>query len=301
MPSMDAIVAAARSGGTEVRQNVPLKTMTTFKIGGNAQNLLVPRSEEQALEVIAACHRCGIRPLVLGNGSNILFSDEGYDGVILHLEGAFTQLTLDGEAIRCGAGATLSRLGVFALENGLTGLEFAYGIPGSVGGAALMNAGAYGGEMKDVVVSCSHITPEGERGELAGDALAFGYRDSAYKHNGCVITSVTIQLKRGDRAAIKSRMEELIGRRRAKQPVEYPSAGSVFKRPPDHFAGTLIEQCGLKGRRIGGAQVSEKHAGFIINAGGATCKDVKALIRLVQETVLEKTGVTLEPEVMMIG
>lgn len=300
MPSMDAIIAAARAGGMEVRENVPLRTMTTFKIGGNAQAVLLPRSEEQAAWAVTACHHAGIRPLVLGNGSNVLFSDAGYNGVILHLEGDFVTLSVEGETIRCGAGVPLSRLCMFALENGLTGLEFAYGIPGSAGGAAYMNAGAYGGEMKDVIVSCRHITPEGAIGELTGDALAFGYRDSAYKHNGCMITAVTLQLKHGDRRVIKAKMEDLIGRRRAKQPVEYPSAGSVFKRPPDHFAGTLIEQCGLKGRRVGGAQVSEKHAGFIINTGGATCEDVKALIRLVQDTVREQTGISLEPEVMMI-
>lgn len=300
MPSMDAIVAAARAGGMEVRENVPLRTMTTFKIGGNAQVVLLPRNEAQAVRAVTACRRAGVRPLVLGNGSNVLFPDDGYNGVILHLEGDFATLSVEGETIRCGAGVGLSRLCMFALENSLTGLEFAYGIPGSAGGGAFMNAGAYGGEMKDVIVSCRHITPEGTIEELSGDALAFGYRDSVYKHNGCMITAITLRLKRGDQTAIKAKMEELIGRRRAKQPVEYPSAGSVFKRPPDHFAGTLIEQCGLKGRRIGGAQVSEKHAGFIINTGGATCEDVKALIRLVQDTVREHTGVSLQPEVMMI-
>lgn len=300
MPSMDAIVAAARAGGMEVRENVLLRTMTTFKIGGNAQVVLLPRNEGQAVRAVTACHRAGVRPLVLGNGSNVLFPDDGYSGVILHLEGDFATLSVEGETVRCGAGVSLSKLCLFALENSLTGLEFAYGIPGSAGGAAFMNAGAYGGEMKDVIVSCRHITPEGTIGELSGDALAFGYRDSAYKHNGCMITAITLRLKHGDQTAIKAKMGELIGRRRAKQPLEYPSAGSVFKRPPDHFAGTLIEQCGLKGRRIGGAQVSEKHAGFIINTGGATCEDVKALIRLVQDTVREHTGVFLQPEVMMI-
>lgn len=301
MPSMHAIVTAARTEGIEVRENVPMRTMTTFKIGGNARAVLFPHSEEQAVQAVTACYRAGLRPLVLGNGSNMLFPDAGYSGVILHLEGGeFETLSVEGETVHCGAGVPLSRLCMFALENCLTGLEFAYGIPGSAGGAAFMNAGAYGGEMKDVIVSCRHITPEGTVGELSGDALAFGYRDSAYKRNGCMITAVTLQFKRGDRAAIKAKMEDLIGRRRAKQPVEYPSAGSVFKRPPNHFAGTLIEQCGLKGCRVGGAQVSEKHAGFIINTGGATCDDVKALIRLVQDTVREQTGVSLEPEVMMI-
>lgn len=300
MSSICAILSAVQSAGVEVRHDVPLKTMTTFKIGGNAQNVLLPHSEEQAALVVAACSRNGMRPFVLGNGSNVLFPDEGYAGVILHLDDGFSEMTVDGEMIQCGAGVSLSRLCNFALENGLTGLEFAYGIPGSVGGAAFMNAGAYGGEMKDVVLSCRHITPEGAVEELSGDSLNFGYRDSVYKHNGCIITSVVFQLKHGDRAQIKAQMEDLIGRRRAKQPVEFPSAGSVFKRPPNNFAGTLIEQCGLKGTKIGGAQVSEKHAGFIINVGGATCKDVKALIRLVQDTVFEKTGISLEPEVMMI-
>lgn len=300
MSSMDKMIVAAREAGVKVCHDVPLKTMTTFKIGGDAKNVLYPSSEEQAACVMRVCRENGVTPLILGNGSNLLCPDEGYDGVILHLSEGFSEILLDGENIRCGVGVSLARLCVFALEHKLTGLEFAYGIPGSVGGAAFMNAGAYGGEMRDVVQSCRHITPAGEIGELSGGELKFGYRDSAYKHNGCLITSVSFRLKRGEPEEIKAKMDDLIGRRRAKQPVEYPSAGSVFKRPPNHFAGTLIEQCGLKGRQVGGAQVSEKHAGFIINVGGATCKDVKKLIHIIQDTVREQTGVELEPEVMMI-
>ena len=300
MSSVDAICSAAAAAGAQVRSQVPLKTMTTFKIGGAARAVLAPRNEDQLKDILRACARADIHPLVLGNGSNVLFSDAGYDGVILHLEEGFSDIVLEGCTVRCGAGVSLSRLCRFALDHALAGLEFAYGIPGSVGGAAFMNAGAYGGEMKDVVVRCHHVSPDGTPGTLSGEGLGFGYRDSAYKHNGCVITAVEFALRPGDPAQIRAKMEELIGRRRSKQPIEYPSAGSVFKRPPGHFAGTLIEQCGLKGTRIGGAQVSEKHAGFIINAGGATCADVRALIRLVQDTVREKTGVLLEPEVMML-
>jgi len=300
MSSVDSICSAAAAAGVQVRYAVPLRTMTTFKIGGAAHAVLVPQDENQLIEVMRACAQADLRPLVLGNGSNVLFPDAGYDGIILHLEDGFSGLELSGETVRCGAGVSLTHLCRFALEHSLTGLEFAYGIPGSVGGAAFMNAGAYGGEMKDVVSRCFHVTPSGEVGSLSGDALDFGYRNSAYKRNGCVVTAVEFCLKRGDAAEIRARMEDLMGRRRSKQPIEYPSAGSVFKRPPGHFAGTLIEQCGLKGTRIGGAQVSEKHAGFIINTGGATCADVKALIRHIQNTVREKTGVFLEPEVMML-
>lgn len=300
MSSVEKICSCAAQAGADVRYHVPLKTMTTFKIGGEAAAILVPRDEAQLARILACCSGEGVQPFILGNGSNVLFPDAGYPGILVHLEEGFTALSCRGTTIACGAGVSLSRLCRFALDHALTGLEFAYGIPGSVGGAAFMNAGAYGGEMKDVIVRCRHITPDGRPGELAGEALRFGYRDSAYKHNRCVITAVEFELRQGDPVQIRARMEDLIGRRRSKQPVESPSAGSVFKRPPDHFAGTLIEQCGLKGKCIGGAQVSEKHAGFIINTGSATCSDVQQLIRLVQKTVADQTGVQLEPEVLVV-
>ena len=301
MSSVEKICSRAVEDGVEVRRHVPLKTMTTFKIGGEAEAVLVPKDVAQLSLIARCCSEEGVVPFILGNGSNVLFSDTGYSGILIHLEEGFSSLSCDGERIVCGSAVSLSRLCRFALEHGLTGMEFAYGVPGSVGGAAFMNAGAYGGEMKDVIVKCSHVAPDGEIGELEGAALNFGYRNSAYKQNRSIVTSVELLLKPGDPDRIRTKMEDLIGRRRRKQPVEYPSAGSVFKRPPDHFAGTLIEQCGLKGKRIGGAQVSEKHAGFIINTGDATARDVLELIRLVQNTVLEKTGIRLEPEVMMVS
>ena len=203
--------------------------------------------------------------------------------------------------ITCGAGVSMNRLCRFALEKGLTGLEFAFGIPGSAGGAAFMNAGAYGGEMKDVLAGCTHLTQSGERGRLVGEELALGYRRSAYRENGFLITSLLLRLAPGDKTEIQARMEDLIARRKAKQPLEYPSAGSTFKRPEGYFAGALIESCGLKGASVGGAQVSEKHAGFVINHGGATSADILALIRLIQNTVYAKKGVRLEPEVRFLG
>ena len=307
---MEQLKQQLRAEGIAYRENEPLAAHCTFKIGGPADVFAQPETEEQLCRTIALCRECGVKYYLLGNGSNILFEDAGYHGVVIDttalkmgigiLENVCHPGAAPGEvydAVAAGAGLKLSALCAAALENGLTGLEFAYGIPGTVGGAVYMNAGAYGGEMKDVLVRCTHIDRDGKSGQLAGEDLHLSYRHSAYYDNGCIITGLELRLQPGDPAEIKAKMDDLIGRRREKQPIEYPSAGSTFKRPPGHFAGALIDQCGLRGTSVGGARVSEKHAGFVINTGGATCADVLALCRQCREKVLAETGVELEMEI----
>ena len=289
--------------GCEVRADEPMKQHTSFRIGGAADWFVTVHDERQLRDVLALARRENIPVFVLGNGSNLLVSDKGIRGIVLRLGGAFCDIGLNSDGtIHCGAGAQLSRLCAFALERSLTGLEFAWGIPGSCGGAALMDAGAYGGEMKDVVISCEHIClATGESGRFTGDELDFAYRHSVYSGGGYVITALNLRLEKGDKEAIRAKMDDLMGRRKDKQPLEYPSAGSIFKRPEGYFAGGLIEQCGLKGALKGGAQVSPKHAGFIVNVGGATCEDVLTLIGDIQRKVKEETGVDLECEVRKTG
>ncbi|MGN1442492.1 MAG: UDP-N-acetylmuramate dehydrogenase [Acutalibacteraceae bacterium] len=279
-------------------ENESMKLHTSFRIGGDAKIFVFANNLEQLQKTLCFCRDNEIRVFVIGNGSNLLISDNGLDAVVIKLCGDFEDIRLiDETTIEAGAGANLSAVCKFALANGLSGLEFAYGIPGSVGGAAYMNAGAYGGEMKDVADKCFHITPDGKTGELKNEKLDFGYRKSAYTTNGCIITKVLFRLNKGNKDEIKEKMDDLLNRRVTKQPLEYPSAGSVFRRPEGYFAGALIELSGLKGRTVGGAQVSEKHAGFIINIGDATCEDVKKLIGICQETVKEKFSVQLETEI----
>lgn len=271
---------------------------TTFKIGGNARVMAFPSSEEQAQSVIKFCAENDIRFLPVGNGSNLLVSDNGINACVICFTSDFSEVRLEDEnVIFAQSGAPLMKLCRFALENSLSGLEFAYGIPGSCGGAAFMNAGAYGGEMKDVLFKCEHVDKNGNKGFLEGDALELSYRHSAYYNNGCTITGIYVKLKKGNKEEIKAKMQDFISRRRAKQPLEYPSAGSTFKRPPGYFAGALIEECGLKGKSVGGAQVSEKHAGFVINKGGATCSDVLELCKFCSDTVYKQKGVKLEMEI----
>lgn len=271
---------------------------TTFRIGGPARLIVYPESTQQICEIVKEAKKRGIRLITVGNGSNLLVADEGIDACVMLLDERFGKIELlDDDTVFAQSGAMLIRLCRFALDNELTGLEFAYGIPGSCGGGAFMNAGAYGGEMKDVLVKCQHIDSDGNIGELSGDELKLSYRHSAYYDNGCVITGIYLKLNKGNKADIKAKMDELIGRRRDKQPLEFASAGSTFKRPEGYFAGALIEECQLKGRSVGGAQVSEKHAGFVINRGGASCKDVLELCRICSDTVYEKKGVRLEMEV----
>lgn len=291
---------AARFPNLEILRDEPMAEHTTFRIGGPARRMVRPASAEELAALLDLAHARGWPWLVIGNGSNLLAADEGLERLVIHT-GRLELLERTGErTLRAGAGVSLARLAVFAQREALAGLAFAHGIPGSLGGAVCMNAGAYGGEMCQVVRSVDAWFPGRGVERLAVEELEFSYRRSLFSHTPGVVLSAEFFLTPGDPAAIKAEMEELIRRRREKQPLEYPSAGSTFKRPAGHFAGGLIEQCGLKGARVGGAQVSEKHAGFIINTGGATCADVADLIELVRGAVLRQTGVELEPEVKTV-
>lgn len=287
--------------GCEARKYEPMSKHTSFKIGGNADVYIKVNNLSKLSTILKECQASDVDYMILGNGSNLLVSDDGIRGVVIRLDGDFRKITLlDDTTIFCGAGATLAYLCKFALNCGLSGLEFAWGIPGTVGGAVFMNAGAYDGEMKDVVHSVSHISPSGEIGRTEKENLNFGYRTSVYRSNNMIITGVTLKLKKGNPDEIRTKMDDYMSRRSTKQPLEYPSAGSVFKRPEGNFAGALIEQCGLKGKTCGGAQVSEKHAGFIINKSNATAKDVRDLIGEIQKTVSDKTGYSLECELIIL-
>lgn len=282
------------------RKEEPLAQHTSFRIGGPAARMAFPVSCEQIVLLAGFAQECGVTPFLLGNGTNLLVADEGLDTLVIQTGEGLTHTAHDGGIVTADAGVSLARLGVFAWQNSLTGLEFAHGIPGSLGGGVVMNAGAYGGELKDVLTEVTALFPDGIR-TLRGEELALGYRRSFFTdHPEAVVLRAKLSLRSGNQEEIKARMEELAAKRRASQPLELPSAGSTFKRPEGHFAGTLIEQCGLKGTRVGGAEVSRKHAGFVVNVGGATCVDVLAVIRTVQETVYAATGVKLEPEVKMI-
>lgn len=280
----------------------PLCKHTTFKIGGPAPLLICPESAAQFESAAAFLLKSGTPFFLLGNGSNLLFLDEGYHGVVLAANLKRPEITLAGDdCIRAESGATLSSVCGFAREHSLSGLEFAFGIPGSVGGAVYMNAGAYGGQISDVFESAEYLDETGTKRTITKAEMGFGYRKSFFSGKRLPILSATFRLCPGRKEEISKAMKEFYARRKEKQPLEYPSAGSVFKRPEGAFAGALIEQCGLKGTAVGGAMVSEKHAGFIINTGGATCEDVTQLISLIQRTVKERTGYTLECEVMRIG
>lgn len=301
MNKSEIIFNLAEILGCEARKNEPMSKHTSFKIGGNADVYIKVNNLSKLSTILKECQASDVDYMILGNGSNLLVSDDGIRGVVIRLDGDFRKITLlDDTTIFCGAGATLAYLCKFALNCGLSGLEFAWGIPGTVGGAVFMNAGAYDGEMKDVVHSVSHISPSGEIGRTEKDDLNFGYRTSVYRSNNMIITGVTLKLKKRNPDEIREKMDDYMLRRSTKQPLEYPSAGSVFKRPEGNFAGALIEQCGLKGKTCGGAQVSEKHAGFIINKSNATAKDVRDLIGEIQKTVSDKTGYNLECELIIL-
>lgn len=301
MNKSEIIFNLAEILGCEARQNEPMSKHTSFKIGGNADAYIKVNNLSKLSTILKECQDSNVDYMILGNGSNLLVSDDGIRGAVIRLDGDFRKITLvDDTTIFCGAGATLAYLCKFALNCGLSGLEFAWGIPGTVGGAVFMNAGAYDGEMKDVVHSVSHISPSGEIGRIEKDDLNFGYRTSVYRNNNMIITGVTLKLKKGNPDEIRAKMDDYMSRRSTKQPLEYPSAGSVFKRPEGNFAGALIEQCGLKGKLCGGAKVSEKHAGFIINKSNATAKDVRDLISQIQKTVSDKTGYNLECELIIL-
>lgn len=289
--------------GCEVLKDEPMKKHTTFRIGGPADRFFMVKTREQLQRLLPVLKESGIPYLILGKGSNLLVSDRGIRGAVLALGGEFQKLELleDGESIVCGAGVKLADLCKFARDNSLAGMEFAYGIPGSLGGAVFMNAGAYGGEMSQVVRKAQHMTVDGEIGFFGKDELDFAYRHSCYEGSGLVILNATVKLTRGDKEAISRKMEELMDKRRQKQPYEMASAGSTFKRPPDAFAAALIEECGLKGIQEGDAAVSPKHAGFIVNRGAASCEDVCRLIEAVKQSVRTQKGIELECEVKLVG
>ena len=302
MNNISNIIAGAEKAGCKYRLDVPMSEYTSFKTGGKADVVFLPSTELQLRSILRMCSDEEIKPFIFGNGSNLLVSDDGIRGVTIRLSNNFEEIKLINETtVYCTAGTKLATLCKFALEHSLTGLEFAYGIPGTAGGAAYMNAGAYGGEMKDVLYSCNHIDFSGNPGRLIGEQLGLGYRCSAYTDKYFVITGLTLVLEKGNKEQINAKMQELLQKRIDKQPLDLPSAGSFFKRPEGNFAGALIEQCGLKGFSVGGAQVSVKHAGFVVNKGGATTADIMELGRLVSEKVLEETGVQLEREVKYIG
>jgi len=297
---LEKIIQLAQQLGVPAERQVPLSRYTTFRIGGPAELMLSPENPAMLPQLLRACGEAGLPLFVLGRGSNLLVADEGIPGVILYT-GNINQIVLqDEQAIVCGCGALLSKVCDFAAERGLSGLEFAYGIPGTVGGAVYMNAGAYGGEMKDVLLSCDYLDLQGGEGSATVSEMGLDYRRSAFMENRRVIIGAEICLQSGKPEEIGARMREILQKRKDKQPLQFPSAGSAFQRPPGHFAAALIEDCGLKGLQVGGAQVSEKHSGFIVNTGGATAEDVKRLIAQVQAAVFEKTGVMLQPEVQFV-
>lgn len=289
------------AGGENVRRQEPMSLHTTFRIGGPADLFVTPGSIQAVADSIRICKETQTPYAVIGNGSNLLVSDTGYRGVIIQIGRNLNQVSVDGEEIRAQAGAMLSVIAKTALSESLTGFEFASGIPGTLGGAAVMNAGAYGGEMKDVLTEVTVLTREGEIRTVPAGKLEMGYRTSLAAKNGWIILEAVLKFQKGDAEAIRGRMEELKMQRVTKQPLDLPSAGSTFKRPEGYFAGKLIMDAGLRGFTVGGAQISEKHCGFVVNKGGATAEDVRNLICAVQKKVQEDAGVKLEPEVKFLG
>ncbi len=287
------------SADVHVEEN--MKNHTSFRIGGKADFLALVQSAAEIAGIIKLCRENDVKYTILGNGSNVLVSDEGIDGVVIKISGKMSAVRVEGEKIFAQAGALLSVISHTAMENGLTGLEFASGIPGTLGGALYMNAGAYGGEMKDITEKITYMDSCGKIHEILGKDAGFGYRKSIFSANECIILSAELKLMPGNKEEIAGKMAELNGKRREKQPLNLPSAGSTFKRPQGYFAGKLIEDCGLKGYRAGGAMVSEKHSGFVVNYDNASSEDVKRLIKEVQAQVYEKFGVMLEPEVKFFG
>lgn len=279
----------------------PMKKHTTFRIGGDADYFLCPKSPEQVQQILAICKERRLPWFIMGNGSNLLVSDRGYRGAIIQLYRNMNKSQVEGEKITAQAGALLSSLSKQAADVSLTGMEFAGGIPGTLGGAVVMNAGAYGGEMKDILEEVTVLTQEGEIMTIPAEELEMGYRTSIVKTANYIVLEAVIRLQQGDQEAIRTQMRQLSEQRTGKQPLDFPSAGSTFKRPQGHFAGKLIMESGLRGYRVGGAQVSEKHCGFVINAGDATAADVVQLMKDVAHKVKEDTGITLEPEVKFLG
>jgi len=285
--------------GLKWLRDEPLSRHTSFRIGGPAKRMAFPKTAEELIVLDGFLREADVRTILLGNGTNVLFPDEGLDAVVI-ATGEMDAIERDGDTLTADAGVSLARLATFAWQEGLTGLEFAHGIPGSLGGGVVMNAGAYDGSLSDVLVEATALFPDGVR-TVGVEDLRLSYRHSLFTEQpDAVVLRAKVRLQAGNRDAIKARMDELMARRKASQPLEYPSAGSTFKRPAGHFAGRLIEDAGLKGARVGGAEVSPKHAGFVINTGGATCADVLGLIEKIQKTVYDAAGVMLEPEVRII-
>lgn len=279
----------------------PMSRHTTFRVGGPADFFVTPKAKEEVRDVIRICKEAGMPYYIIGNGSNLLVSDAGYRGVVVQIYKEMNEVKVEGDLVKAQAGALLSGIAAKALGAELSGFEFASGIPGTIGGACVMNAGAYGGEMKDVLESVTVLTGEGKIIELGRNELELGYRTSVIAKKGYIVLGAVLKLERGDGEKIKSYMDELKEKRVTKQPLEYPSAGSTFKRPEGYFAGKLIEDAGLRGFQVGGAQVSEKHCGFVINRDHATAADIMELMRQVQIRVKENSGVDLEPEVKRLG
>ena len=279
----------------------PMSRHTTFRVGGPADFFVTPKAKEEVRDVIRICKEAGMPYYIIGNGSNLLVSDAGYRGVIVQIYKEMNEVKVEGDLVKAQAGALLSGIAAKALGAELSGFEFASGIPGTIGGACVMNAGAYGGEMKDVLESVTVLTGEGKIIELGRNELELGYRTSVIAKKGYIVLGAVLKLERGDGEKIKTYMDELKEKRVTKQPLEYPSAGSTFKRPEGYFAGKLIEDAGLRGFQVGGAQVSEKHCGFVINRDHATAADIMELMSLVQIRVKENSGVDLEPEVKRLG
>lgn len=279
-------------------ENEPLSAHTSFRIGGPAALMAFPKNEDELAALLRAASQCDVKPRILGAGTNVLAPDEGLDGLVICTKDCLLGLrALEGGRIEAMAGETLAHAAVFARGQSLTGLEFAHGIPGTVGGGVYMNAGAYGGEIAQVAEETTVLMADGTRRVLRGAEQAFAYRTSAFERTECIIVKTVFALRPGDADEIGARMRELMEKRRTSQPLELPSAGSTFKRPAGAYAGALIEASGLKGRGVGGAEVSRKHAGFVVNRGGATARDVLETIKLVQETVYADSGFRLEPEV----
>ena len=285
----------------QILEEEPMKKHTTFRIGGPAEYLILPQTTEEIADVIKLCRQEEIPWYIVGNGSNLLVADEGVRGVVIQLLRNFNQIQVEGCQIRMQTGAQNAAVAKRALDASLTGFEFAAGIPGTIGGAVVMNAGAYGGEMKDILKEVTVLDPNGMIRTIPAEELELGYRTSIIARKGYVVLEAVIVLKTGDPKEIKAAMDELKEKRVTKQPLEYPSAGSTFKRPEGYFAGKLIMDAGLRGFSVGGAQISEKHCGFVINKGNATAKDVTELMDETKKIVMEKFGVALEPEVKRLG
>ncbi len=301
MITQDTISLIKSINDVDLKCDEDMSLHTTLKMGGKAHVFVTVKTMAALGELIRVFKSVKSDYFLLGNGSNILVSDKGLDIPVIRLAGDFDKVTAEGDMIKAGAAALLSSVARTALDNSLTGLEFASGIPGSVGGAMVMNAGAYGGEMKDAVVSVKVMDENGDVSEYSNEEMAFGYRDSILKRRKLIVIETVFKLNKGDKESIKNTMDELNKKRREKQPLEYPSAGSTFKRPAGYFAAKLIEDAGLKGYTVGGACVSEKHAGFCVNKDNGTASDFYKLMSDVKDRVYKESGVTLEPEVIMLG